>query len=237
MLFYYFRRFYIMDNNYGFVKCAIATFNSNLSNPIDATESIKHLVEKADDEFVKVLVFPELCMTGYTCQDLFEFPQLLNQTLECLKDLVTFSRSYDTLFVVGAPLRVLDSLYNCAVVIHRGEICGVVPKQFLPNYGEFYEKRWFTPYTDTSIQTIDFFIYYLLRKHFSRKKIIFLATVAFEQKYSLSQLEKYYDDFIGRFFRNQFKRNCLPDGPKVGTVSVSPRGDLRLPSDTDGSNW
>ena len=146
-----------MDNNYGFVKCAIATFNSNLSNPIDATESIKHLVEKADDEFVKVLVFPELCMTGYTCQDLFEFPQLLNQTLECLKDLVTFSRSYDTLFVVGAPLRVLDSLYNCAVVIHRGEICGVVPKQFLPNYGEFYEKRWFTPYTDTSIQTIDLF--------------------------------------------------------------------------------
>ena len=110
-----------------------------------------------------------------------------------------------------------------------------ISPELLPSNGKDVVQE--TESTVGPYEVIDFFIYYLLRKHFSRAKIIFLATVAFEQKYSLSQLEKYYDDFISRFFRNQFKRNCLPDGPKVGTVSVSPRGDLRLPSDADGSIW
>lgn len=143
--------------NYGFVKCAIATCNSNLSNPYSATEKIMDLVKKADLRDVKVLVFPELSLTGYTCQDLFGYSQLLESTMDCLERLVNFSKSFNTLFIVGAPINVLDTLYNCAVVIQSGEIHGIVPKQYIPNYGEFYEKRWFTAYTDTSITSVNLF--------------------------------------------------------------------------------
>lgn len=140
--------------NFGFVTCAIATFNSNLSNPVSATEKIKNLILQAKSAGVNVLVFPELSITGYTCQDLFLFPQMLDSSLKCLKELVSFSKDIDTLFIVGAPLNVSDTLYNCAIVIQGGKIHGVVPKQYLPNSGEFYEKRWFTAYTDDSIRTI-----------------------------------------------------------------------------------
>lgn len=143
--------------NFGFVKCAIATFNSGLSNPKDATAKMKDLISYADSRNVKVLIFPELSLTGYTCQDLFGYSQLLDSSIGYLNDLVLFSRSYDVLFVVGAPINVSDTLYNCAVVIHKGQILGVVPKQYLPNYGEFYEKRWFTAYTDPSITSVNLF--------------------------------------------------------------------------------
>ncbi len=143
--------------NYGFVKCGIANFNSGLSNPLSATQKIKDLVIKADSQKVKLLVLPELCLTGYTCQDFFGYSQLLDQCMDCLKDLMNFSKKYDTIFVVGAPINFSDTLYNCAIVIHRGKIHGVVPKQYIPNYCEFYEKRWFTPYTDNSITSIKLF--------------------------------------------------------------------------------
>lgn len=143
--------------NYGFVKCAISTFNSGLSNPVSATQKIKDLITQADSRNVKVLVFPELSMTGYTCQDLFGYSQLVESAMECLKKLVSFSASYDILFVVGAPINVSDTLYNCAVVIQGGKIHGIVPKQYLPNYGEFYEKRWFTAYADNSITSVNLF--------------------------------------------------------------------------------
>ncbi len=141
--------------NFGFVKCAIATFNSELSNPQDATAKMKDLITYADSRNVKVLIFPELSLTGYTCQDLFGYSQLMKASMGYLNDLVLFSSSHDVLFVVGAPINVSDTLYNCAVVIHKGQILGVVPKQYLPNYGEFYEKRWFTAYTDTSITSVN----------------------------------------------------------------------------------
>ena len=121
------------------------------------TSKMKDLVRHADSRNVKVLIFPELSMTGYTCQDLFGYSQLMDSTMECLKELVSFSASYDVLFVVGAPINVSDTLYNCAIAIHGGKIHGIVPKQYLPNYGEFYEKRWFTAYTDTSITSVNLF--------------------------------------------------------------------------------
>ena len=141
--------------NYGFVKCAIATCNSGLSNPVSATQKMKDLIKQADSRGVKVLVFPELSMTGYTCQDLFGYSQLIESTMECLKELVSFSANLDILFVVGSPLDVFDTLYNCAIVIHGGKIQGIVPKQYIPNYCEFYEKRWFTAYTDYSIKSVN----------------------------------------------------------------------------------
>lgn len=143
--------------NYGFVKCAIASCNSGLSNPVSAAQKMKDLIMQAENRKVKVLVFPELSMTGYTCQDLFGYSDLLEASMECLKELVSFSRDYDVLFIVGAPINVSDTLYNCAIVIQGGRIHGIVPKQYLPNYGEFYEKRWFTAYTDNSITSVNLF--------------------------------------------------------------------------------
>lgn len=86
-------------------------------------------------------------------------------------------------------------------------------------------------------EVLDFFVYYFLRTKFDGKKILFLAKHAFRDKYSEEQLLEYYNNFIRRCFNNQFKRNCIPDGPKVGSVSVSPRGDLRMPSDANYSAW
>lgn len=147
----------MQNGNYGFVKCAIATFNSGLANPKSAAEKITAFANKAERENVKVLIFPELCLTGYSCQDLFGSSQLMETVMETLNDVV-FSLKYNrVLTVIGAPICVSDTLYNCAVVIYDGRIIGVVPKQYLPNYGEFYEKRWFTAYTDDSIKSINLF--------------------------------------------------------------------------------
>lgn len=140
----------------GFVKCGIATFNGQLSNPKENMEKIKELSRKANDLGVHVLVFPELCLTGYTCQDLFGMSDLLQASLNSLRELLCSARSYpNVLTLVGCPINVNDSLYNCAVAIQGNRILGVVPKQFIPNSNEFYEKRWFSPYTESCPKTIN----------------------------------------------------------------------------------
>ena len=94
---------------------------------------------------VKLAVFPELALTGYTCGDLF-FQQALQQAaLDGLAQMLAASAPLDLVGLVGLPLQVDGKLYNCAAVFCRGRLLGVVPKTFLPNYGEFYEKRHFTP--------------------------------------------------------------------------------------------
>lgn len=143
--------------NFGFVRCAIATFNSELANPDSALKKIEDMVSEAEVSRVKLIVFPELCLTGYTCQDLFFTVDLLGNAMNALKQLVSFSKSCATAIVVGAPIVFEGAMYNCAVVICHGKICGVVPKQYIPNYGEFYEKRWFTAYTPKKVQYIDMF--------------------------------------------------------------------------------
>lgn len=143
--------------NYGFIKCAIANYNSGLSDPEGARSKIQELMLQANSQGVRILIFPELCLTGYTCQDLFGYSQLIEASMKYLENLKNFSSAFDILFVVGAPINVSDTLYNCAVVIQKGTIKGIVPKQYLPNSGEFYEKRWFTAYTDTSITSVNLF--------------------------------------------------------------------------------
>ena len=124
----------------GFVKCAISNFNgAELSNPKNNSKKINELVRKASSLGASILVLPELCITGYTCQDLFGTSDLLNSSLNSLKELLINSHKYsDILTLVGCPINVNDSLYNCAVVIHGGRILGVFPKQFIPNNNEFY---------------------------------------------------------------------------------------------------
>lgn len=161
----------------GFVKCAISNFNgAELSNPKNNSKKINELVRKASSLGASILLLPELCITGYTCQDLFGTSDLLNSSLNSLKELLINSHKYpDILTLVGCPINVNDSLYNCAVVIHGGRILGVVPKQFIPNNNEFYEKRWFSPYTENCPKTIN-----LLGKEVPFGNIIFSSSLGYK---------------------------------------------------------
>ncbi len=90
-------------------------------------------------------MFPELCVTGYTCADLFGQSALLDAGRQALDRIAEATAGRGQLVVVGLPIPVGNSLFNCAVAIGDGAVLGVVPKQFLPNYKEFYESRWFSP--------------------------------------------------------------------------------------------
>lgn len=129
----------------GFIKCAAAVPEIRVADCSFNSAQIISLIDKAYAEGVRVLVFPELCITAYTCQDLFFQQTLLSGALSALHDIVCHTEGLDMLAAVGCPLRFQGELYNCAVIIKDGEILGVVPKKFLPNYNEFYEKRHFSP--------------------------------------------------------------------------------------------
>ena len=119
-------------------------------------QQIESLMAQAEGKGVEILVTPELCITGYSCQDLFREQLLLDKSEEGILQLLDFTRKLDTILVVGAPVLVNSLLYNCAVVIQRGQILGIVPKTYLPNYGEFYEKRWFASAQDLNPTDIYF---------------------------------------------------------------------------------
>lgn len=129
--------------NHGFVKVAAAVPRVNVADCVLNTQSIIAQCIEAHNLGVKILAFPELCVTAYTCADLFGQSILLNATEHALAEICDASRAWDMLLFVGAPLRCDGNLFNCAVAIEKGQFMGVVPKTFLPNYNEFYEKRWF----------------------------------------------------------------------------------------------
>lgn len=141
--------------NYGFVKCAIATFNGKIGDPAANGVKIRKLIAEAEQQNVNILVLPELCLTGYTCQDLFETTHIMEECLEQLNQIRRFTFTKSVLAIIGMPINVNDTKYNCAVVLHHGNILGVVPKRYIPNYNEFYEKRWFSPYVDFTCTEID----------------------------------------------------------------------------------
>ena len=127
-----------------FLKVAAACPKTDIANIKYNIEEIKTCIIRACQEECKLIVFPELAITSYTCGDLFLQSQLQLKTIEGLEELVYFSKDFDVLIAVGAPLEYNCSLYNCAMIIFKGKILGIVPKSYIPNYSEFYEKRWFT---------------------------------------------------------------------------------------------
>lgn len=131
--------------NYGFVKVGAASPRLRVADTYYNLEEIKKIIDKAEKEKVSVLVFPELCIPAYTCGDLFGQDVLIESSENAVIELISFSKGKDILFIAGVPLKVNHYLFNCGVVIHNGEILGAVPKTYIPNYGEFYEKRWFSP--------------------------------------------------------------------------------------------
>ena len=130
---------------HGFIKVAAMTPEIRVADCPYNTEAICGLMDEARNEHAKIMVFPELCITGYTCQDLFWQELLLAQAKEGLKRIREKSRETDALVFVGLPWEKEGKLYNVAAVLNRGELLGLVPKTCLPNYAEFYEARHFTP--------------------------------------------------------------------------------------------
>lgn len=131
--------------NNGFLKVAsvipevrVADVDFNVKEIVRICDNI---IEEGDTEIV---VFPELCITGYSCQDLFQDKKLLDAAEYGLMDILVTSLKTKTIFIVGVPIEVDGAIYNCAVVLQHGQILGINVKTYLPNYKEFYEKRWFS---------------------------------------------------------------------------------------------
>ncbi len=130
---------------HGFVKVAAATPDIKVADCIYNAQSICSDMKKAAEQGAKIVVFPELCLTGYTCSDLFWQERMLDAAKEGLRKIIKTSLTLDGLFFVGLPWEVNQKLYNVAAAVSNGELLGLVPKKYLPNYAEFYEARHFTP--------------------------------------------------------------------------------------------
>ena len=130
-------------DNYGFIRVAAATPKVKVADIKYNTEIICELIDRAEQDRVALLTFPELSVTGYSCGDLFGQPLLIEQAEQAIRKIKDFTVSKKITVVVGAPIMFKSRLYNCAVVIRGGRVCGIVPKSYIPNYGEFYEARWF----------------------------------------------------------------------------------------------
>ena len=130
-------------NRYGYFKVAAAVPAVRVADCGFNADHITGLMRRAAARGVRVMVFPELCITAYTCGDLFLQPKLLDAAAEALDRIAAASRDIPVAAIVGAPLRYGNAIYNCAVVIAGGKYLGAIPKSYIPNYAEFYEARWF----------------------------------------------------------------------------------------------
>lgn len=139
-------------NTYGYIKTACATPELVIGDVKANVEELLQISKHVDPD-VRLLVFPELCLCGYTCQDLFYQSLLLEQVVQGLFRFAAENES-EAILVVGCPLRQGNHLFNCAVFIHQHQILGIVPKTYLPNYNEFYEKRWFSSANERISDTI-----------------------------------------------------------------------------------
>lgn len=141
---------------YGFIKVAAAVPSVKVADCQYNVREIEKLIVQAEGKGVEIVVFPELSLTGYTCQDLFRQKLLLDASEAAVLELLDFTRSLGVICIVGLPVIAGDLLLNCAVVIQKGQVLGIVAKEYLPNYGEFYEKRWFASCQDLRDQDIHF---------------------------------------------------------------------------------
>ncbi|MST84899.1 NAD(+) synthase [Hallella mizrahii] len=141
---------------YGYIKVASAVPLVSVANCNENVKNIETLIAQAEGQGVEIIVFPELCLTGYTCQDLFRQHVLLDAAEVAVMKLLEFTNQLDIIAIVGAPVAVGDLLLNCAIVIQKGHVLGIVPKTYLPNYSEFYEKRWFASAQDLRSCTFHF---------------------------------------------------------------------------------
>ena len=134
--------------NYGFFRAAAASLKLRPADPGYNKEEIKKAIDKALENQARLLVTPELSVTGYTCADLFFTNSLLTSAENALTDIAEYTAGKNIAVLVGMPVKYRNSLYNCAVLIVNGAVAGIVPKTHIANYNEFYEKRWFASGAD-----------------------------------------------------------------------------------------
>lgn len=131
-------------SNLGFIKVAVCSPIMKVANPVFNICEIQKAIRNSALKKASVIVFPELCISGYTCGELFKQNLLLKSCNDALITLCKNTASLDIAAIVGFPMQINGALYNCAAVICGGKIIGIVPKTYIPNYGEFYETRWFS---------------------------------------------------------------------------------------------
>lgn len=144
-------------NNHGFVRVAAASPALKVADCDYNTDEIIKLINKAEEDNISAIVFPELSITAYTCGDLFLQSLLLEEALKSLNRICDATGNLSIVALVGLPIAVSNRLYNMAVVVSGGRVMGAVPKTFLPNYNEFYEKRWFSSSEELKEKTITLF--------------------------------------------------------------------------------
>ena len=154
----------------GFVKVAAASPELRVADPAYNAGMISDMIHRAEKEGMKILVFPELSITGYTCSDLFFQKALQDETLSVLSAVVKDSVSSDVLIFIGFPYLHSSKLYNAAAAIKGGKVLAIIPKTNIPSYGEFYETRWFTPAPDENEEVV-----FLGMKTVFGKKVVFDA--------------------------------------------------------------
>lgn len=141
---------------FGFVRVGAISNQLFLASPIRNAHEILKMVQKADSCGIDIVTTPELSLTGYTCGDLFFHDNLLSCVESAIRYLLENSKNMDIIFIVGAPIRHDNQLFNVAIVIQKGKILGMVPKTYIPNYAEFYEQRWFSSSEDLINKEISF---------------------------------------------------------------------------------
>ena len=139
-----------------FIKVASACPITKVGDVNFNLSQILICINEAISKKAKYIIFPELSLTSYTCSDLFLQSTLLNNTIKGIEELANKTEKMDILIAVGAPLLYNDTLYNCAYILYNGKILGIVPKSYIPNYSEFYEKRWFTEGINIKDKFVDF---------------------------------------------------------------------------------
>lgn len=148
-----------MNKKFGYVRVASSVVELKVGNVEFNTEEIIKEIKVLDKEGVQIVTFPELCLTGYTCADLFSQDILITKSLDGLKKVMDSTKELNIIYIIGAPIICDNQLFNCGVVVNKGKILGIVPKTYIPNYGEFYEKRWFSTSNTLSSKTIKLFGY------------------------------------------------------------------------------
>ena len=134
--------------NFGFIKVASAIPSVKVGDVTYNLQQTELMIAQAEGKGVEIIVFPELSLTGYTCQDLFRQQLLIDAAEQAVMMLLDFTRQLDIIVIVGLPVMAGNILLNCAAVIQKGDLLGLIPKTYLPNYSEFYEKRWFASSQD-----------------------------------------------------------------------------------------
>lgn len=140
--------------HHGFVRVAVGVPDVRVADPVFNVNETIQLMKQAAEQHAALILFPELGLTAYSCEDLFHQQALINSSVEALQSLLDQSKHINIITVVGLPLQINQLLFNCAVVIYGGRILGVVPKTYLPNYREFYELRQFSPASAASSDVI-----------------------------------------------------------------------------------